>query len=42
MYKGICAQSGGGLAACEVACWYDDKHAESHVIKGTVFIFIEF
>jgi hypothetical protein len=43
MYKGICAQKGkDGLAGLgDVACWYDDKHAELHVIKGTAFLSIE-
>ena len=43
MYKGICAQKGkDGLAGLgDLACWYNDKHAELHVIKGTAFISIE-
>lgn len=43
MYKGMCAQMGkDGLAGLgEVACWYNDKHAELHVIKGNAFISIE-
>ena len=43
MYKGICAQKGqDGLAGLgEVACWYDDKHEELHVIKGTAFLSFE-
>jgi hypothetical protein len=43
MYKGICAHKGqDGLAGLgDVACWYDDKHAELHVIKGTAFLSIE-
>jgi hypothetical protein len=43
MYKGICAQQGrDGLAGLgEVACWYNDKHEELHVIKGTAFISLE-
>jgi hypothetical protein len=43
MYKGICAQkSRDGLAGLgDVACWYNDKHAELHVIKGTAFLSIE-
>jgi hypothetical protein len=43
MYKGICAEKGtddlAGLG--DVACWYDDKHAELHVIKGSAFLSIE-
>ncbi len=40
MYKGLCAQErNDGLAGLgDVACWYDDKHAELHVIKGNVFL----
>ena len=40
MYRGICAQQKqDGLAGLgEVACWYQDKHEELHVIKGTAFI----
>lgn len=43
MYKGICAQKGAdGLAGLgDVACWYNDKHAELHVIKGNAFLSIE-
>jgi hypothetical protein len=43
MYKGMCAQKGqDGLAGLgDVACWYNDKHAELHVIKGTAFLSIE-
>lgn len=42
MYKGICGQKGkDGLAGLgEVACWYNDKHEELHVIKGNAFISI--
>ena len=29
----------GGLG--DVACWYNDKHAELHVIKGSAFVSIE-
>jgi len=44
MYKGLCAkQSNAGLAGLgDVACWYNDKHGELHVIKGTAFVSIEF
>jgi hypothetical protein len=43
MYKKICDQAGKeGLAGLgDVACWYNDKHAELHVIKGSDFISIE-
>lgn len=43
MYKQMCAKSStDGLAGLgDVACWYNDKHAELHVIKGTVFLSIE-
>jgi hypothetical protein len=43
IYKGICAQKGNdGLAGLgDVACWYDDKHAELHVIQGTALVSIE-
>jgi hypothetical protein len=43
MYKGICEQQGkDGLDGLgDVACWYDAKHAELHVIKGNAFLSIE-
>ena len=43
MYKAMCAQkSQDGLAGLgDVACWYNDKHAELHVIKGAAFVSIE-
>ncbi len=43
MYKGICGQKNkDGLAGMgDVACWYDDKHAELHVIKDAVFLSIQ-
>jgi hypothetical protein len=43
MFKQICAKaSTDGLAGMgDVACWYNDKHAELHVIKGSVFLSIE-
>jgi len=44
MYKGIICdkKSKDGLAGLgDLACWYNDKHAELHVIKGTAFISIE-
>ena len=43
IYKGICARKGkDGLAGLgDVACWYDNKHGELHVIKGTGFLSIE-
>jgi len=43
MYKQMCAKSStDGLSGLgDVACWYNDKHEELHVIKGTAFISIE-
>ena len=43
MYKGICNKKGkDGLAGLgDLACWYNDEHAELHAIKGTAFISIE-
>ena len=43
MYKTMCAKKGNdGLAGLgEVACWYNDKHEELHVIKGAAFVSIE-
>jgi len=43
MYKTMCAQqSTDGLAGLgDVACWYNSKHEELHVIKGTAFVSIE-
>jgi hypothetical protein len=43
MYKEMCAQqSTDGLAGLgDVACWYNDEHAELHVIKGSAFLSIE-
>jgi hypothetical protein len=43
MYKQICAKaSKDGLAGLgDVACWYNDKHEELHVIKGSAFVSIE-
>ena len=44
MYKWIICDKKGkdGLAGLgDLACWYNDKHAELHVIKGTAFISIE-
>ena len=43
MYRGICAQQKqDGLAGLgEVACWYQDKHEELHVIKGAAFLSIQ-
>jgi len=40
MYKGMCAKKNKeGLAGLgDVACWYNDKHAELHVVKGTAFL----
>ena len=43
MYKSMCAQKGtDGLANLgDVACWYNDKHTELNVIKGTALVSIE-
>jgi hypothetical protein len=43
MYKAMCKQqSSDGLSGLgDVACWYNDKHAELHVIKGAAFLSIE-
>jgi hypothetical protein len=43
MYKGMCAEKrADGLAGLgDVACWYNDKHAELHVIKGSALLSIE-
>jgi hypothetical protein len=43
IYKGTCAGKGGdGLSGLgEVACWYDNKHEELHVFKGTAFVSVE-
>lgn len=43
VYKGFCAQKGKeGLSGLgEVACWYNDKHEELQVLKGTTFFSIE-
>jgi hypothetical protein len=43
MYKMMCAKaSKEGLAGLgDLACWYNDKHAELHVIKGAAFLSVE-
>jgi hypothetical protein len=44
MYKAIICDKKGkdGLAGLgDLACWYDDKHEELHVIKGTAILSIE-
>lgn len=43
MFRSMCAdQKHDGLAGLgEVACWYQDKHEELHVLKGTAFVSIE-
>jgi hypothetical protein len=43
MYKQMCAQAkSDGLAGLgDLACWYNDKHEELHVMKGTAFVSIE-
>ncbi len=39
-FKQRCAKAGNdGLAGMgDVACWYNDKHEELHVIKGATFV----
>jgi hypothetical protein len=44
IYKGIICdkKSNDGLAGMgDLACWYDEKHGELHVIKGASLISIE-
>jgi hypothetical protein len=43
VYKGLCAQkTKDGLTGLgEVACWYNPKHEELQVLKGTTFLSIE-
>ena len=43
VYKGKCAQkSKDGLTGLgDVTCWYNDKHGELQVLKGTTFFSIE-
>jgi hypothetical protein len=43
VFKQRCAKnSADGLAGMgDVGCWYNDKHEELHVIKGTVFLSIQ-
>jgi hypothetical protein len=43
MFRSMCAdQKHDGLAGLgEVACWYQDKHEELHVMKGNAFINIQ-
>ena len=43
MYKALCAQKGKeGLSGLgDVTCWYNDKHEELQVLKGTTFFSIE-
>ena len=44
MYKGIICdkKTKDGLAGMgDLACWYNEKHAELHVIKGAVFLSVE-
>lgn len=43
MYKAMCAQkSKEGLTGLgDVTCWYNDKHGELQVVKGTTFFSIE-
>ncbi len=43
MYKSLCAQkSKDGLSGLgDVTCWYNDKHEELQVLKGTTFFSIQ-
>jgi hypothetical protein len=43
MYKSLCAQKGKeGLSGLgDVTCWYNDKHEELQVLKGTTFFSIQ-
>ena len=44
MYKGIiCDKKGkdGLVGLGDIACWYNDKHGELHVIKGSAFLSVE-
>lgn len=44
IYRGMICNNKGkdGLAGLgDLACWYNDKHAELHVIKGNAFISVE-
>lgn len=43
MYKAMCAQkTNDGLAGLgDIACWYNPKHEELQVMKGTTFFSIE-
>jgi hypothetical protein len=43
MYKALCAQKGkqGLTGLGDVTCWYNDKHEELQVLKGTTLLSIE-
>jgi hypothetical protein len=43
MHKGMCEQQkhDGLTGLGDLACWYNDKHEELHVFKGTTLISIE-
>ena len=43
MYKSLCAAKGkeGLTGLGDVNCWYNDKHEELQVLKGTTFFSIE-
>ena len=43
IYRAMCAQKGKeGLAGLgDISCWYDGKHEELQVLKGTTFFSIE-
>ena len=43
MYRAMCGQKGKeGLSGLgDMSCWYDEKHEELQVIKGTTFFSID-
>jgi len=43
IYKQLCAQKGkeGLTGLGDVVCWYNEKHEELQVLKGTIFFSIE-
>jgi hypothetical protein len=44
VYKGMCAKKDqqGLTGLGDIACWYNDKHAELQMLKGLTFYSIEF
>ena len=40
-YKGFCTDHEGLAGLGDLSCWYDKKHEEIHVFKGTALISIE-